>query len=121
MLRGYAPRDGITLRCEDDAFHLSDAAPAAQTARDRQARRGVVTVTPAQVLSLVSDKPMRSYAFMKALEGLGLGEKRARAMRDELLDGGSLTTFKHGYPNATFYGIPSVIEAFRLELTKGDV
>ena len=65
---------------------------------------------------MVSVKPMRSYAFMKALEGLGLGEKRARAMRDEMLDAGTLCAHKHGYPNATYYGTPGVIEQFRLEL-----
>ena len=116
MLRGYAPRDGITLTFKDDAFHLSDAAPTVQTARDRQARRGVVMVTPDQIVTMVSGKPMRSYAFMKALEGLGLGEKRARAMRDEMLDAGTLSAHKYGYPNATYYGTPKVIEQFRLEL-----
>jgi hypothetical protein len=120
MLRGYKPRDGITLRFEDDAFHLSDAAPTAQTARDRQARRGVVTVTPAQAVALVADKPIRASAFMAQLSAMGLAEKRARALRDGLIDDGTLSVHRHGFPSVSWYGTPSGIRDLQTTLARGD-
>jgi hypothetical protein len=120
MLRGYAPRDGITLRFEDDAFHVSDAAPTAQTARDRQARRGVVTVTPVQALALVADKPIRASAFMAQLSVMGLAEKRARALRDGLIDDGTLSVLRHGFPSVSWYGTPSGIRDLQATLERGD-
>lgn len=120
MLRGYAPRDGITLRFEDDAFRLSDAAPTVQTAKDRATRRGVVTVTPEQAVALVADKPMRASAFMVRLAEMGLAEKRARTLRDELIDAGTLRVHRHGFPSVSWYGTPSGIHALQATLTRGE-
>lgn len=120
MLRGYAPREGITLRFEDDAFHLSDAAPTAQTARDRQARRGAVTVTPVQAVALVSDKPIRASAFMAQLSAMGLAEKKARALRDKLIDEGTLTVLRRGFPAVSWYGTPCGIRDLQATLAMGD-
>ncbi len=120
MLRGYAPRDGITLRFENDAFQLSDAAPTAQTAKDKQARRGVVTVTPEQVVALVADKPMRASAFMARLAEMGVAEKRARVLRDSLIDDGTLNAWRYGFPSVSWYGTPSGIRELQATHVKGE-
>ncbi len=117
MLRGYAPREGLTLTFKDDAFHLSDAAPTAQTGKDRQTRRGVVTVTPEQGVALVVDKPLRASIFMAKLAEMGLAEKRARVLRDNLIDDGSLHVHRHGFPSVSWYGTPSGIRSLQAELS----
>jgi hypothetical protein len=119
MLRGYAPRDGITLRFENDAFQLSDAAPTAQTAKDRQTRRGVVTVTPEQVIAIVAKAPMRAAAFMAQLSEMGLAEKRARVLRDSLIDSGGIQVLRHGFPAGSWYGTPSGIHDLQAKLSGG--
>ena len=120
MLRGYAPRDGITLRFDDDAFHVSDAAPTVQTAKDRTSRRGVVTVTPEQAVALVADKPIRASAFMALLSEMGVAEKRARALRDSLLDAGTVHVVRHGFPSVSWYGTPSGIRTLKATLAGGE-
>jgi hypothetical protein len=120
MLRGYAPHEGITLRFENDAFQLSDAAPTAQTAKDRKARCSKITVTPEQAIALVAETPLRATVFQDRLEKMGMAEKKARALRDELVDSKHLLTLKHGFPNATWYGTPSVIAALKTKLAGGE-
>jgi hypothetical protein len=117
MLRGYAPREGLTLTFKDDAFHLSDAAPTAQTGRDRMVRRGVVTVTPEQAIALVADNPLRASVFMAKLAEMGLAEKRARVLRDNLIDDGTLHIHRHGFPSVSWYGTPSGIRSLQTELS----
>lgn len=116
MLRGYAPHAPVAITFRDDAFHSSDLPAHVLTSSDRRSRRE--KLDPATVLALVKDGPLRATVFMARLQALGVAEKRARAVRDELLQEGTIETFKHGFQGISLIGLPSAIRAMREESKK---
>ena len=110
ILRAYPPQDAVSIYWEDGAFYLSDEPPALRP-RNQTGQLGAAP-TEEDALKLLAAGPVPKTEYQDKLQDLGLTERKARAMRNDLLDDGTIAEHKERkFHGKTWVGLPEDIAA----------
>ena len=110
MLRGYPPRDKVSLTFEDGAFVHSELPPDEQTQADRRtkARSQKATDYRAPAVALVDAGPISPKLFRARLSQLGLSVRASESLLEELTSVGAplVRWTTKSFPKSHFVGTP---------------
>ena len=114
VLRNYPPQPKQTLTWAEGCFELSSEVPEEANSRNKVNGSNsvdVVDLTP-RAVALVKDKPLPAGVFLLRLQSkLGLSDRKAKTLRDTLLDNGTLArTGRMGFGKTDNIGVPTMVE-----------
>ncbi|TAN38010.1 MAG: hypothetical protein EPN23_03415 [Verrucomicrobia bacterium] len=116
LLRNYPPQEAFTIKWQEGHFVVCDdvAAIVRTSANRNKAGSTGPQLTKTDALGVVAVKALPAKAFIEALRQLGFTVRQAEAMRDNLLDDGTLKQFTPPvFPRKNFVGMPDQIAAMK--------